>query len=107
MIKIMEEKKLGKTVKMNAEKTGEEKRLSYEQLNDVCSQLYQENQKLYAQLQQANLANMFKRLDYLFKVLEYYDIINDKKFIDDCIGEIKSAMTIKEDSKEKEDSEED
>ena len=42
----------------------EPKKLSYEELENVAN-------NLYARLQQAEMANMFKRLDYLFKVVKY------------------------------------
>ena len=63
----MEEEKTTKTGKMEESN----QRMTYEQLNEACSQLYQQNQNLLRQLQQANLTNMFKRLDYLFQVLNY------------------------------------
>ena len=37
---------------------------------------------------------MFRRLDYLFLVLKYSTVIKDADFINDCIDEIKEAMTI-------------
>lgn len=89
----MEEKKLNKNVKMGVSQK-EEQKLSYEQLNEACSQLYQQNQQLIKQLQQANLTNMFKRLDYLFMVLRYSEVIKDADFLNNCITEIKEALTI-------------
>jgi len=68
-------------------------KLSYEQLNEACSQLYQQNQNLLRQLQQANLTNMFKRLDYLFNVLNYNSLF-DADFVYDCVKEIKEALTV-------------
>ena len=96
----MEEKKLKKEVKMGVVKSGEEsgekkQKLTYEQLNDVCSQLYQENQKLVQRLQQQELSNMFKRLDYLFEVLKAASVIKDDAFIAQCVNEIKDAMSIR------------
>lgn len=80
----------------------EEQKLTYEQLNDACSQLYQQNQYLQNQLKQANLTNMFKRLDYLFKVLECEKVIKDSEFINNCVEEIKDALTVDSlDSEEK------
>ena len=93
----MEEKKLNKTVKMNPvkkENKEEVKKLSYEQLDQICSQLYQENQKLMAQLRQQETAIMFKRLDYLFMALQAEKTINDPDFINSCVEEIKSALII-------------
>ena len=94
----MEEQK-AKTVEMNASQ--ENKKLSYEELNEVCIRLeqqkqYLEQQKQYlvGELQKANLTNMFKRLDYLFKVVEYSHSFGDAEFVGNCIEEIKEAMTI-------------
>ena len=45
------------------------KELSYDELKNVAGQLSQQNQQLNMMLQQANMTNMFKRMDYLFKIL--------------------------------------
>lgn len=90
----MEEKKLKKGSKANTEQPQEQK-FSYEQLNNICSELYQQNQNLHRQLQQANMVNMFKRLDYLFMVLKYNNIFNDEEFVQACIDEIKDAIIVK------------
>ena len=87
----MEEQK-AKTVEMSASQ--ENKKLSYEELNEVCIRLEQQNQYLVRELQKANLTNMFKRLDYLFKVVEYSHSFGDAEFVGNCIEEIKEAMTI-------------
>lgn len=78
----------------------EQPKLSYEQLNDACNQLFQQNQALRNQIQQMNQMNMFKRLDYLFKVLEFNRVFNDQEFINSCVAEIKEAMIIPEEPKE-------
>jgi hypothetical protein len=70
----------------------EQQKLTYEQLNTICSELYQQNQALTKRLQEANLVNMFKRLDYLFTVIENANVIKDSEFINACIAEIKDAM---------------
>lgn len=93
----MEEKKLKgqaetKSIQGSSAKQKQQK-LSYDQLNEACAQLYQQNQYLTKQLQQANVSNMFKRLDYLFMVLRYEAVIKDPEFVNSCIEEIKSAMT--------------
>ena len=98
----MEEKKSNlKVVNDNNEEPKEDRKLSYEQLNNICSQLYQENQNLNRQLQQLNMANMFKRLDYLFKVLEFEAVIKDPEFLNSCISEIKDAMTIPQEEEDR------
>lgn len=100
----MEEKKNKKAVSINmstAPKREEKKqKLSYDELNDACAQLYQQNQHLTMQLQQANMVNMFKRLDYLFKVIEFSDVIKDAEFINACIAEVREAMTVDTGEKE-------
>ena len=98
----MEEKKLNKTVEMKAGQDNQDnQKLTYEQLNEACAQLYQQNQVLAKRLQQAEAANMFKRLDYLFMVLNYAPVIKDEEFVGKCVDEIKEAMTV-EPSKEEE-----
>lgn len=85
-----------KTVKMGVQDNGQQK-LSYEQLNEACAQLYQQNQALMRELKQANMTNMFKRLDYLFKIVEQKDTFSlDEEFFGKCVKEIKEALTIKQ-----------
>lgn len=93
----MEEKKLNP--QENASAQDNNQKLTYEQLNEACSQLYQQNQNLLKQLQQANMMNMFKRLDYLFQVLKYNTLF-EEGFVSNCINEIQDAMTIQQEEKE-------
>ena len=81
----MEENK--KTVELNPERKEEKKRWSYEELNNIAVQLSEQNRQLHIQLQQANMTNAFKRLDYLFKIVENSAIFNTE-FVDSCISEI-------------------
>lgn len=81
-------------------------KFTYEELNGICSQLYQENQKLVKELQKVTMNNMFRRLDYLFRVLENADKFNDGLFVTKCINEIKEVMTIPEESSEDTDTKE-
>jgi len=67
--------------------------LTYEQLNDACMQLYQQNQELMKRLQQVDTASMFKRLDYLFEVVKNSSAFNSD-FVVTCVEEIQEAMTI-------------
>ena len=76
---------------MEENKKGQ-KKLSYEELQNVASQLSQQNQQLNIMLQQANMTNIFKRLDYLFKVLENKDCF-DSDFVITCSDEIKDIIT--------------
>lgn len=88
----MEEKKTKQT------KDGKDQKLTYEQLNEACSQLFQQNQYLTKQVRELSAYNAFKRLDYLFKVLELADVFNDAGFVGSCIDELKQALTMKEES---------
>lgn len=103
----MEEQKETKQVKMKVTKGNgsqqEEKqqRLTYEQLNQMCGELYQQNQNLSRQLHQANLMNAYRRLDYLFAVLKYESVIKDSDFINSCVSEIKETMMPEDKDEEK------
>ena len=68
------------------------KELSYDELKNVAGQLSQQNQQLNMMLQRANMTNMFKRMDYLFKVLELQHCF-DSEFVITCSDEIKELMT--------------
>lgn len=70
------------------------KRLTYKELEDTCNRLVAQNRSLIDHIQSLNASNMFKRLDYLFKVLEYSQVIGDPEFVGNCVDEIKEAMTI-------------
>lgn len=93
----MEENVRDTAVKENA-------KMSYEQLEDVAHQLSEQVRQLYAKLQESNLENMFKRLDYLFKVIENAYAFNEE-FVSKCTSEIESLMTLPDNEDEpKEDS---
>lgn len=77
----------------------ENKKMSYEELEQVAQQLSQQTQQLYARLQQADMTNAFKRLDYLFKVMENH-LVFSNKFVEACAKEIEDTMTIPEETKE-------
>lgn len=69
-----------------------QKKMSYEELEQVAAQLSQQSQQLYARLQQADMTNMFKRLDYLFKVVENGPMFPNE-FLDMCVTEIQEIIT--------------
>ena len=81
------------------EKKNEKKKLSYEELENVCHQLSEQSQTLYRKLQEANLNNMFKRLDYLFAVIENKSSFPED-FVKKCIDEIVTDMTLPEEPAE-------
>lgn len=73
--------------------------LTYEQLTEIANQLSRDNHALRQQMQEMNYFNLFKRLDYLFKVVE-----NDEKFatgfVETCKNEIVNLMTAVEEPTE-------
>lgn len=92
----MEEQR-GKVVNMQpmAKETERPEKMSYEQLENVAHQLSEQAKQLYMKLQDANMNNIFKRLDYLFKVVENGHIFK-QDFLDKCIAEIEELMTVPE-----------
>ena len=76
-------------------KASNSEKLSYEQLENVAHQLSEQNRQLYAKLQEMQVSNMFKRLDYLFKVVENTGVFSID-FHTRCVEEIESLMTIPE-----------
>lgn len=91
-MKIMEEQNKTKVVDMNSVKQQGNK-LTYDQLNDACNQLYQQNQALARRNRELEQFAVSKRLDCLFKVLEYSGKFNSD-FVVSCTSEIEEAMTI-------------
>lgn len=91
-IKMEEQKK--KVMEMKSQVQRPEK-MSYEQLENVAHQLSEQNRQLFAKLQELNMTNMFKRLDYLFKVVENGHMFK-QDFLEKCIAEIESLMIVPE-----------
>ena len=97
----MEEQKK-KVVKMQpATKDERPEKLSYEQLENVAHQLSEQTKQLYMKLQAANMSNMFKRLDYLFKVVENGHMFK-QDFLEKCIAEIEEIITVPEETDKEE-----
>ncbi len=98
----MEEQK-GKVVEMQptTKETERPEKMSYEQLENVAHQLSEQANQLYMKLQAANMSNIFKRLDYLFKVLENGHMFR-QDFVDKCVSEIEELMSVPEETEEAE-----
>ena len=77
---------MGEVIEMNTPEVKECNKLSYEELEKVAN-------NLYVRLQQADMSNMFKRLDYLFKVIENKEVFSED-FIKQTVEEVVSVMTI-------------
>jgi len=77
------------------EHRGKTEKMSYEQLENIAHQLSDQNRQLHADLLKSQETAFFKRLDYLFKVLENYSHF-PVTFIDKCVKETVDIMTIPE-----------
>lgn len=101
----MEEKKKAKQVSINAgakpQPANEEKKATYEELNNYCMQLFNQNKQLISQLQQREMTNLFRRLDYLFMVLQNKDCFSSD-FVGDCAMEITTALSVPEEPESEE-----
>lgn len=75
------------------------KKLNYEELNKAAGELSLQNQRLIQENKMLNLSNLFKRMDYLFKVLEYADKF-DNSFVQECADELKEHIVIPETKEE-------
>lgn len=71
------------------EENKKENKLTYEQLTNKVAGLEGLNNQLMKQIQQVSLGNLFKRIDYLFKILE-----NKEAFSEEVI--IKTSKEIEE-----------
>lgn len=85
--------------KVKAQAPEQPKQLSYEDLRNIAGQLQQQNMQLRRALNDLNYKNMFERLNYLFKVMEFSHMFNDE-FVGKCVAEIESLMTLPEDTLE-------
>ena len=83
----------------NANKAKKEK-MSYEELENIAHQLSEQSRVLMQKLQEANMGNMFKRLDYLFKIIEFEHRFDDN-FTNKCVKEIQDMISIPEEDPNK------
>lgn len=86
------------------------RKLSYEDMENLCHQLSAQAQQLSTQNQQlrvalgeANLTNMYKRLDYLFDIIYKDSDYLTREFKQKCAEEIERIMTISEEEEVEED----
>lgn len=69
------------------------KELSLEEIKNIAGQLQQQNVQLRQALQRANYENLFRRLDYLFKVLDNAHMF-DIDFVEECTTEIQESIRL-------------
>lgn len=86
------------------EVTEQPKKLSYEELETVVHELHEQLEKqqkiCVEKLQEMNYANLFKRMDYLFKVVEFKDMFTSD-FVVGVVEELEKLLTLeKEEEKE-------
>ena len=98
----MEENKKTKVEMEPTTEAARPEKMSYEQLENIAHQLSDQAKQLYAKLQEANMVNMFKRLDYLFKVVENAHAFNEA-FVAKCVSEIEDMIVIPEPEEQTED----
>ena len=111
----MEEQKKSKEIKLGVEpskKSAGQQKLSYEELNQACMELSQQNQQMqqyiqnmHNRMQMVEAALESKRMDFLFKVVEVanapvhtWDF--SEEFVRACLQEIEEALTFKEEPQE-------
>ena len=82
------------SINENANKAKKEK-MSYEELENIAHQLSEQSRVLVQKLQEANMTNAFKRLDYLFKVIDLAHMF-EEEFVTECINEVKGLIQIPE-----------
>lgn len=86
-----------------ASKPVEEKKLSYEELENIAHQLSDQARSLYARVQQLESNALFQRLNYLFKVVDKsctFSFPDD--FVKKCAEEIVEILTLPEEEVENE-----
>ena len=79
----------------------QKKELTYDELKNVAGQLQQQNKFLIEQLQKNEYADLHKRIEYLFKVIEYGLSFSDP-FVADCVKEIEDILTVPKEDKQPE-----
>lgn len=90
---IIGKKKVTVTDKPAIQKPKEDPVNMEEQYKGLVSQLYERNQQLVEALNEKNTAMMFKRLDYLFKVVEQSHMFDDE-FVTKCIDELQKTLDV-------------
>lgn len=84
----MEDKEVG-TVEEVKEQP---KKLTYEELANVCNEMQRQGQALYVENQKLKNNNAVVRVGFLFEVLKYKDMF-PKSFAFKCTEEIMSILT--------------
>lgn len=78
----------------------EELKNALHQVSEQSRQLYLQNQQLAKSLEEANLSNFFKRLEWLWRIITTPGLSFDNEFIKKCAAEFESLMAEPTEQKE-------
>lgn len=78
----------------------EELKNALHQVSEQSRQLYLQNQQLAKSLEEANLSNFFKRLEWLWRIITTPGLPFDNEFIKKCAAEFESLMAEPTEQKE-------
>lgn len=92
---------MGEINKKEDKVTAKQEKLSYDELNQVSQQLFQENKMLRTKVQELSVEAFYKRIDYMFKVVELASVFS-KEFVERTIQEIETVMKAEEEQKAEE-----
>lgn len=92
---------MGEVNKKENKVAAKQEKLSYDELNQVSQQLFQENKMLRTKVQELSVEAFYKRIDYMFKVVELASVFS-KEFVERTIQEIETVMKAEEEQKAEE-----
>lgn len=75
----------------------QQQKASYEQLANIANQLYVQNQEMGKRLGEMDMANFFKRLDWLWSIINSNTAYITEAFKQECGKEFMAMMTKPED----------
>jgi hypothetical protein len=92
---------MGEVNKKENKVAAKQEKLSYDELNQVSQQLFQENKMLRTKVQELSVEAFYKRIEYMFKVVELASVFS-KEFVERTIQEIETVMKADEEQKAEE-----
>lgn len=92
---------MGEVNKKEEKVAAKQEKLSYDELNQVSQQLFQENKMLRTKVQELSVEAFYKRIEYMFKVVELASVFS-KEFVERTIQEIETVMKADEEQKAEE-----
>ena len=92
---------MGEVNKKEEKVAAKQEKLSYDELNQVSQQLFQENKMLRTKVQELSVEAFYKRIEYMFKVVELASVFS-KEFVERTIQEIETVMKAEEEQRAEE-----